>query len=169
MVGFTKLLCDRSSDGVPGVGCGLAIVLLDGNQANIGSLVNYAEPSTSPQHMIHRDSTSASPMEFASSNVVSEDIGRSTNDFNFDAFLVTNVLETDWTSTVSQIDIPGDWLAADASQGLEPTRQLDQHIIESDAQAVTFEDWLTLHGPTDAPDPSTQDAGRSVGAICPPS
>ena len=81
------------------------------------------------------------------------------NEFNFDAFVDNNVLDSDWMSIVSQIDIPGDWFTADAYQGLEFAPQLEEHMIESDAQTTTFEDWLTLDGPTDTLDPSPQDAG----------
>ena len=111
--------------------------------------------------MIVRESTLASPTEFAGSSRAFEEIDRTVNDSNMNAFLDCDVFETDWMFNVSQVNIPGNWLAEDASQSLVPVLQLDQHIMESEAQVV-FEDWLTQDSPTDAPDQSTQDAGRSV-------
>ena len=132
------------------------------DEANVGSLVNYAEPTPSSQNSIHTDPTSPSSTEFANSGYGSVEIGPTVDGINFDTLWDTNIPGSDWMSALSQIDISNDLLAADSFQGLDSSMQLDQHTIAGAAHAPTLEEWFSLEDPADTLDSSTQDFGSGV-------
>ena len=137
-------------------------VALDREEANLGSLVNYAEPSISPQDLTSMSSTSFFPTESGNLNNGSEGLDSIMNDSAFGAFLDTDMLGPESMSEVPYTNTTSDWLAVDPLQGSHDVLELGQFGIGTVADAARYEVQLAPDDPTNAVSQSILDTGHSV-------
>ena len=137
-------------------------VALEGEKANFGSLVNYAEPSISPQDLTFTSSMSFFPTESRNSNNESGELDAIMDDSAFDFFLDTDMLGPEWMSAVSNTNITSDWFAVDPLQGPHDVLELGQFGIGSEADAARYEGQLALDNPTNTVSQSILDTGYRV-------